>query len=85
MSMISQRIKSVIRVTTQKNQRKVRSGKTARKFVMVAEQFMFKGLSEAGINAIRLNVKDFIPQKFKGDRNQFKPGQMKSCYSIPQH
>eukprot|EP00971_Amphidinium_carterae_P088230 1745283-Amphidinium_carterae.1 len=73
MSEISQTIKSVIRVTTQRNQRKVRSGKTARKFVLVAEHVMFKGLSKARINAVRLNVMDFLPQKFKRDRNHFKP------------
>eukprot|EP00971_Amphidinium_carterae_P154544 3064981-Amphidinium_carterae.1 len=80
MSEISQKIKRVIRmvisVTTQRNQAKVKtgkSGKSARDFLMVAEQVMFKGLNKAGINAVRLNVKDFLPQKFKGDRNQFKP------------
>eukprot|EP00971_Amphidinium_carterae_P155230 3078285-Amphidinium_carterae.1 len=76
MSEISQRIKSVIKivikVTMKRNQRKVRSSKRARDFLMVAEQVMFKGLNKAGINAIRLNVKDFLPQKFKGDRSQFK-------------
>eukprot|EP00971_Amphidinium_carterae_P008552 168703-Amphidinium_carterae.1 len=59
-----------------RNQRKVTSGKSgnaARKFVMAAEQVMFKGFNKAGINAVRLNVKDFLPQKFKGDRSQFKP------------
>eukprot|EP00971_Amphidinium_carterae_P072612 1436116-Amphidinium_carterae.1 len=81
MSEISQRIKSVIRfvikVTMKTNQREVRSGKSgnsAREFLMVAEQVMFKGLNTAGINPIRLNVKDFLPhtQKFKGDQSQFK-------------
>eukprot|EP00971_Amphidinium_carterae_P150546 2984221-Amphidinium_carterae.1 len=45
----------------------------ARQFNMVAEHVKFKGLSRAQINAIRLNVKDFLPQNFKGDRSQFKP------------
>eukprot|EP00971_Amphidinium_carterae_P054034 1063855-Amphidinium_carterae.2 len=56
MSEISQRIKNVIRmvisVTTMRNQRKVRSKKNARKFLMVAEQVMFKGLNKAGINTV---------------------------------
>eukprot|EP00971_Amphidinium_carterae_P169570 3359404-Amphidinium_carterae.1 len=48
---------------------------------MVADQVTIKGLSRAGINAVRLNVKDFIPQKFKGNRSQCKPMQMMSCCS----
>eukprot|EP00971_Amphidinium_carterae_P236728 4698325-Amphidinium_carterae.1 len=39
---------------------------------MVAEQHKFKGVSRAQTNAVRLNVKDFLPQKFKGDRGQLK-------------
>eukprot|EP00971_Amphidinium_carterae_P083366 1649863-Amphidinium_carterae.1 len=69
-------IRFVISVTTQRNQRKVRTGKSAksaRKFLMVTEQVMFKGLNKASINAVGLNVKDFLPQKFKGNRSQFKP------------
>eukprot|EP00971_Amphidinium_carterae_P075055 1483497-Amphidinium_carterae.1 len=69
MSEVSQKIKSVlkfvIRATTMRYQRKVRSGKSensARDFLMVAEQVMFKGPNKAGINAVRLNVKDFLPQ-----------------------
>eukprot|EP00971_Amphidinium_carterae_P311624 6193767-Amphidinium_carterae.2 len=30
-------------------------------------------LGRAQVNAVRLNVKDFLPQKFKGKRSQFKP------------
>eukprot|EP00971_Amphidinium_carterae_P298135 5923996-Amphidinium_carterae.1 len=62
-------------VVTMRNQRKVRVSQkkySAREFHMVAEQVMFKGSSRAGINAIRLNVKDVLPQKFKGERGQFK-------------
>eukprot|EP00971_Amphidinium_carterae_P186768 3707349-Amphidinium_carterae.1 len=39
----------------------------ARESDMVAEQVMLKGLSRASINAVRLNVKDFPPQKLNGD------------------
>eukprot|EP00971_Amphidinium_carterae_P054474 1073093-Amphidinium_carterae.1 len=42
-----------------------------REFNVVAEQVKFSGLSKPRINALRLNVKD-LPQKFKGDRGQFK-------------
>eukprot|EP00971_Amphidinium_carterae_P259196 5143668-Amphidinium_carterae.1 len=63
-----------------RNQRKVRSlsmpkniiksrKELARKFSMVAEQVNTKGLNRAQINTVRLNVKDFLPQKFKRDRN----------------
>eukprot|EP00971_Amphidinium_carterae_P155995 3092608-Amphidinium_carterae.1 len=70
MSEISQKIKSVIRfvicVTTMRNQRQVKMSlkeKSARKF---------KGTQQSRHQRNRLNVKDFLPQKFKGDRGQFK-------------
>eukprot|EP00971_Amphidinium_carterae_P047028 926082-Amphidinium_carterae.1 len=47
--------------------------KVLHKFDTLAKQVNDKGRSRAGINAVRLNVKDFLPQKFKGDRSQFKP------------
>eukprot|EP00971_Amphidinium_carterae_P330242 6463172-Amphidinium_carterae.2 len=87
MSEISQAIKNVIRgvikVTTMRNQRKVRSSsmsqneiknrkEAACEFNMGAEQVKLKELNRAQINAIRLNVKDFLPQKFEGDHGQFK-------------
>eukprot|EP00971_Amphidinium_carterae_P021934 432849-Amphidinium_carterae.1 len=43
-------------------------GKSAREVNMVAEQVTFRGLCRAGINAVRLNVKGLLPQKFKGNR-----------------
>eukprot|EP00971_Amphidinium_carterae_P312050 6202897-Amphidinium_carterae.1 len=79
MSEISQRINSAIRsvitITTVRHQRNIRMSqkeKPAHDFNMVAEQVMFKGLSRAGINAVRHNVKDFLPQELKRDRGEFK-------------
>eukprot|EP00971_Amphidinium_carterae_P268873 5334234-Amphidinium_carterae.1 len=77
-------IRCAIRVSTMRNQRKVRSEsmsqnenrsrkKSANEFHMVAEQVNIKGLSRAQINAVRLKVKDFLPEKLKGDRSQFNP------------
>eukprot|EP00971_Amphidinium_carterae_P235394 4671473-Amphidinium_carterae.1 len=38
------------------------------KHVILAEQVQIKGLNTHQMNALRLNVKGFHPQKFKGDR-----------------
>eukprot|EP00971_Amphidinium_carterae_P223247 4429814-Amphidinium_carterae.1 len=45
----------------------------SKQFHTVAEQVNVKGLSRAGINTVRLHVKDFLTQKFTGDRSQFEP------------
>eukprot|EP00971_Amphidinium_carterae_P117826 2333933-Amphidinium_carterae.2 len=47
--------------------------RTQRANIMVAKQVGVKELSRAQIKAVRLNVKDDPPQKFKGARSQLKP------------